>query len=107
MASQQRDVSSLSDWKCWLVTYPTFERYFRPEGNDYSIQKMILGTHTSDQEQNYLMVAQVRMPTDDTEIDARKYDDEKGGKFGMVSSMYCSLCHGSLFTTRNWRIWRC
>ena len=27
---------------------------------DYSKQKMVLGTHTSDGEQNYLMVAEVR-----------------------------------------------
>mmetsp|Transcript_5612 Transcript_5612/g.9821 ORF Transcript_5612/g.9821 Transcript_5612/m.9821 type:complete len:433 (+) Transcript_5612:64-1362(+) len=56
----------------------------KPEGKDYSIQKMILGTHTSNAEQNHLMIATVNLPLPDTEIDARKYDDEKGemGGFG-------------------------
>jgi histone-binding protein RBBP4 len=30
---------------------------------DYSKQKMVLGTHTSDGEQNYLMIAEVRLYT--------------------------------------------
>lgn len=49
---------------------------------------MILGTHTTDGEQNYLMIAEARLPLEDTEIDARKYDDERGeaGGFGGVSS---------------------
>jgi histone-binding protein RBBP4 len=46
--------------------------------------KLLLGTHTSENEQNYLMVADVVIPTADAVIDARKYDDEKGeiGGFG-------------------------
>lgn len=40
---------------------------------------MVLGTHTSGSEQNYLMVATTRIPHPEAEIDARKYDDEKGG----------------------------
>lgn len=40
---------------------------------------MVLGTHTSGNEQNYLMVATTRIPHPEAEIDARKYDDEKGG----------------------------
>jgi hypothetical protein len=40
---------------------------------------MVLGTHTSGQETNHLCIATVRLPTEDTEIDARKYDEEKGG----------------------------
>ena len=28
---------------------------------DYSTQKLILGTHTSDNEQNYLMIAEVQV----------------------------------------------
>src|SRR5689334_1575138 len=60
-----------------------------PQGKDYSIQRLILGTHTSDNEQNYLMLAEVRLPTEDTEIDARKYsgatsaeDKTESGGFG-------------------------
>ena len=39
-----------------------------PAGSDFSLQKMILGTHTSDDEPNYLMIAQVQLPLDDTDI---------------------------------------
>jgi histone-binding protein RBBP4 len=35
---------------------------------DHSVQKMILGTHTSDNEPNYLMLAQVQMPLDHADI---------------------------------------
>ncbi|DAZ93012.1 TPA: hypothetical protein N0F65_011305 [Lagenidium giganteum] len=56
-------------------------------GEDFSLHKLLLGTHTSGAEQNYLMVAEVRLPLEDTEIDARKYDDENQelGGFGGVS----------------------
>ena len=41
---------------------------------------MVLGTHTADNEQNQLLVVKVRLPNDDAEIDARKYDEHKGGE---------------------------
>ena len=49
---------------------------------------MLLGTHTSPGEQNYLMMAHVNLPLPDTEIDAKKYEDERGeiGGFGGVNS---------------------
>ncbi|KAG0498960.1 hypothetical protein HPP92_003651 [Vanilla planifolia] len=58
-----------------------------PPGKDYSVQKMILGTHTSDNEPNYLMLAQVQLPLEDSENEARQYDDERGeiGGFGCSS----------------------
>jgi histone-binding protein RBBP4 len=51
------------------------------------VQRLLLGTHTSDKEQNYLMFAEVHLPNDDSPIDARKYDENKGevGGFGGVS----------------------
>lgn len=30
-------------------------------GKEYSTQKLVLGTHTSDNEQNYLMIAEVQV----------------------------------------------
>jgi histone-binding protein RBBP4 len=39
--------------------------------------KLLLGTHTSGNEANYLMVADVSLPNADVVIDARKYDDDK------------------------------
>ncbi|CAN6812482.1 unnamed protein product [Brassica oleracea] len=58
-----------------------------PPGKDYSVQKMILGTHTSENEPNYLMIAQVQLPLDDTESEARQYDDERSefGGFGCAT----------------------
>jgi WD40 repeat protein len=54
---------------------------------EYSVQRLILGTHTSDAEQNYLMIAEVRLPLDDAQVDVRKYDENKGevGGFGSVN----------------------
>lgn len=59
-----------------------------PANKDYSVHRLVLGTHTNDGEQNYLMIAEARLPLEDTEIDARKYDDERGeaGGFAGVSS---------------------
>ena len=49
-----------------------------------SAQKLILGTHTSEHEQNYLMIAEVELPLENAEVDGREYDDESGeaGGFG-------------------------
>ena len=58
-----------------------------PPGKDYSVQKMILGTHTSENEPNYLMLAQVQLPLEDAENDARHYDDDRAdvGGFGCAN----------------------
>lgn len=63
-----------------------------PPGKDYSVQKMILGTHTSENEPNYLMLAEVQLPLEDSENEARHYDDDRseiggfGGANGKVRS---------------------
>lgn len=56
-------------------------------GKDFSLQRLIVGTHTSDNEPNYLMIAQVQLPLEDSENNARQYDDERGdlGGFGCSS----------------------
>lgn len=51
----------------------------RPEGKDYSVHRLVLGTHTSD-EQNHLVIASVQLPNDDAQFDASHYDSEKGGE---------------------------
>ncbi|XP_072186451.1 histone-binding protein RBBP7 isoform X1 [Excalfactoria chinensis] len=57
----------------------------RPEGKDYALHWLVLGTHTSD-EQNHLVVARVQIPNDD-QFDTSQYDSEKGefGGFGSVT----------------------
>ncbi|KAI1885120.1 hypothetical protein AGOR_G00216910 [Albula goreensis] len=49
----------------------------RPEGKDYAVHRLVLGTHTSD-EQNHLVIASVQIPNDDAQFDASHYDSEKG-----------------------------
>nr|CDS23385.1 retinoblastoma binding protein 4 [Echinococcus granulosus] len=58
----------------------------RPEGKDYSIHRLILGTHTSD-EQNHLLIASVQLHHDNTQFDPSNYDPERGefGGFGAVT----------------------
>mmetsp|Transcript_6647 Transcript_6647/g.10055 ORF Transcript_6647/g.10055 Transcript_6647/m.10055 type:complete len:427 (-) Transcript_6647:164-1444(-) len=72
------------------LQWPTLTVQWTPERrvdeNGCSIQKLIIGTHTSDKEQNYLMIASARLPSDDTRVDGRQYDDshrEVGG-FGAM-----------------------
>ncbi|NXD06667.1 RBBP7 protein, partial [Nothocercus nigrocapillus] len=57
----------------------------RTEGKDYALHWLVLGTHTSD-EQNHLVVARVQIPNDD-QFDTSQYDSEKGefGGFGSVT----------------------
>jgi histone-binding protein RBBP4 len=66
------------------LTVQWLPEVIRPADRDISIHKMLLGTHTSNSEPNHLMVAEVCLPLSTTEIDARKYDDERGevGGFG-------------------------
>lgn len=58
----------------------------RPEGKDFSIHRLALGTQTWD-EQNHLVIASVQLPNDDAQFDASHYDSEKCefGGFGLVS----------------------
>jgi hypothetical protein len=45
-------------------------------GSDYHTHRLILGTHTSD-EQNHLLIASVQLPAEDAAIDTTSYDAEK------------------------------
>mmetsp|Transcript_21658 Transcript_21658/g.52885 ORF Transcript_21658/g.52885 Transcript_21658/m.52885 type:complete len:433 (+) Transcript_21658:41-1339(+) len=53
-------------------------------GQEATVQRLLLGTHTSEGEQNYLMVADVKLPTSSAEVDGSKYDDTgaEAGGFG-------------------------
>lgn len=57
----------------------TLTRAHRPADADYTIQRMLLGTHTSDSEQNYLQIANIRVPRSDTAIKEESYDQDKAG----------------------------
>ncbi|CAJ0944761.1 unnamed protein product, partial [Mesorhabditis belari] len=43
------------------------------DGQDYTVHRLILGTHTSD-EQNHLVIAKVRIPNEDVRVDANRFD---------------------------------
>ncbi len=69
-----------------------------PAGSEYSQHKLLLGTHTSGGEQNHIIIMAVKLPLPDTEIDARKYDDENGelGGFGGTGGKIepiVKICH--------------
>jgi hypothetical protein len=53
---------------------------FRPEdGKDFTTHRLILGTHTSD-EQNHLVIACVQIPKEGTTNDSTQYESDRGGK---------------------------
>ncbi|CEH14139.1 nucleosome remodeling subunit caf1 nurf55 msi1 [Ceraceosorus bombacis] len=56
----------------------------RPAGKDYTSHRLLLGTHTSGQDQNYVQIAQVHLPNQDVEVDSSKYDEDRGeiGSYG-------------------------
>ncbi|CAG8476312.1 14164_t:CDS:10 [Gigaspora margarita] len=60
------------------LTCQWFQDIDRPEGKDYTIQRLLIGTHTSDNDQNYVEIAQIQLPKNDVNVDPRKYDEEKG-----------------------------
>jgi hypothetical protein len=49
-----------------------------PPGKDYTLQRLLLGTHTAEGEQNYLQIAQVILPNDT--IEPKKQENLNGGK---------------------------
>ena len=53
---------------------------------DYSVQRLVLGTHTSGADQNHLLLAQVRLPLESALVSARGYADEgvPAGGFGAI-----------------------
>jgi hypothetical protein len=49
------------------------------EGENFNVHRLLLGTHTSDAEQNHLMIATV--PVAKPDLDASHYDAEKAGLY--------------------------
>ena len=45
------------------------------QDSECSTQKLILGTHTSENEQNHLMIAEVQLPLEDATVDATEYEN--------------------------------
>ncbi|KAL4484211.1 hypothetical protein ABPG72_003495 [Tetrahymena utriculariae] len=47
-----------------------------PQESDYAIHKLILGTHTSGQDKDYLLIAKVRLPLEETATDISEYQNQ-------------------------------
>lgn len=76
-------VTRALDWPSLTCQwFPDVEN--RPDKN-YKTQRLLLGTHTNDEEPNYIMIASVQLPKDNQDIDLRKYEEatnELGGYGG-------------------------
>ena len=62
----------------------------RIDDKDYTIQRVLLGTHTSDETPNYLQIATVQLPNENVQVDSRKFDEEKG-EFGGYGAGECKI----------------
>lgn len=84
------------DWP--TLTIQWFPDAETPAGKNYSVHRLLMGTHTSGSQQDYLQIAQVQIPNQktgdlddedededgdaggDAEMGKEEYDDERGGK---------------------------
>ncbi|KAJ1725791.1 Histone acetyltransferase type B subunit 2 [Coemansia erecta] len=71
------------------LTAQWFPDIERPEGKDYTIQRLLLGTHTSDNENNHLQIAQVQIPRDDM-AEQHKLNGETG-ELGGYGGAECKI----------------
>ncbi|KAF5639719.1 histone acetyltransferase type B subunit 2 [Fusarium tjaetaba] len=82
------------------LTWPTltvqwFPDVKEPEGKNYSVHRLLLGTHTSDESPNFLQIANVQIPKA-VAPNPKDYDDERGeiggyGKPGDVAAIKCEI----------------
>ncbi|TKA57478.1 hypothetical protein B0A53_00709 [Rhodotorula sp. CCFEE 5036] len=49
-----------------------------PADKDYTVHRLLLATHTSGEDNNYLQIATVHLPKPQSDLDIEKYDDERG-----------------------------
>ncbi|KAK9449836.1 WD40-repeat-containing domain protein [Limtongia smithiae] len=68
-------ISSALEW-------PTLTTQWFPDkethpGKSYTTHRLLLGTHTSGYDQNYLQIAHVNLPNMEEPLDLRQYDEEK------------------------------
>ena len=78
----RKNAPYLYDWvSTYQLEWPSLTVQWLPEirksqtKDDYETHRLILGTITSDNEPNYLMVAEVDLPSEDAEIDLRANPD--------------------------------
>lgn len=56
----------------------------RPDKN-YKTQRLLLGTHTSNDEPNYILIASIQLPKDNQDIDLRKYEESTNGNIPLLA----------------------
>ncbi|KAI7858639.1 WD40-repeat-containing domain protein [Circinella umbellata] len=54
--------------------FPEVESY--PNDSNYKLQRLLLGTHTNDDDRNYVQIASVRLPNNNTTTTKEKANDE-------------------------------
>lgn len=74
-----------------------------PEGKDFTVHRLILGTHTSD-EQNHLLIASVQLPNENTQFDPSNFDADRGGLHEYTLLKKESVKTLNLFTVIYFRI---
>ncbi|PIN13172.1 Nucleosome remodeling factor, subunit CAF1/NURF55/MSI1 [Handroanthus impetiginosus] len=67
-------ISQALDWPSLTVEWLPYQE--EQTGNDYLVQKMIFGTRALGNDRNYLIIAQVGLPLEDTENHAGQHDDD-------------------------------
>ncbi|KNE61000.1 hypothetical protein AMAG_06761 [Allomyces macrogynus ATCC 38327] len=65
------------------LEWPTLTTQWFPdvevhEGKDYATHRLLIGTHTSGNDHNYLQIASVQLPRADMAADTRQFDEERG-----------------------------
>ena len=63
-----------------ISTHTRGQRENSPADKDYTVHRLLLATHTSGEDNNYLQIATVHLPKPQSDLDIEKYDDERGGE---------------------------
>ncbi|RKP37932.1 WD40-repeat-containing domain protein [Dimargaris cristalligena] len=74
------------------LTCQWFPDIERPDGKNYTLQRLLMGTHTSGNEQNYIQIAQVQLPKEDP----AKVDDKFAGENGEAGGYGAGQCRISI-----------
>eukprot|EP00188_Purpureofilum_apyrenoidigerum_P002911 Plantae.Rhodophyta-Purpureofilum_apyrenoidigerum.ctg29620.p1 GENE.Plantae.Rhodophyta-Purpureofilum_apyrenoidigerum.ctg29620~~Plantae.Rhodophyta-Purpureofilum_apyrenoidigerum.ctg29620.p1 ORF type:complete len:333 (-),score=36.00 Plantae.Rhodophyta-Purpureofilum_apyrenoidigerum.ctg29620:29-1027(-) len=86
-------VSKALEWPSltceWLPDRKWLPDRRKPPGTDYVVQSMLLGTHAPETEQNYLMIADVRIP----DLDAQPAEKEGSAENGAIGGNLKSKLH--------------
>lgn len=64
------------DWPS--LTCQWFPDKHTPADKQYTVHRLLLGTHTSGQAQDYLQIATVHIPKRNSDLDRASYDDDRG-----------------------------